>query len=99
MVLVGEVLENCSFIESVANRLVDINQRSNEAWLVKSLCADFNGNQKLALNYVQKALDLHPLNIRYLDVRYQLEIALGLNLEAKATLDLIQSIVTPKTEK
>ena len=99
MVEIAQNLENCSFLESVANRLVDVNQRSNEAWLVKSLCADFKGNQKLALIYVQKALDLHPLNIRYLDVRYQLEIALGLNLKANATLDLIKSIVTPKTEK
>lgn len=92
MVELAQNLDNCAFLEDVTSRLLIVNQRSSEAWFVKAVCADFRGDLNLALRHTQKAINLHPLNVRYLDVKYQLETGLNLDTEAGKTLEIITQI-------
>jgi hypothetical protein len=92
MVKFAQNLENCIFLEGITDRILSVDSRSSEAWFVKAVCADSQGKRELALKYTEESLNLHPLNIRYLNAKYQLEKSLELDLEAKATLKLIELI-------
>jgi len=95
MVAIAQNLQNCALLNTITDRLIIVNKNSSNALFVKALCADFDGNQKLALRFVKKAISLQPLNVRYLDVKYQLENALGLYNEATETLKFIKYIGAP----
>ena len=92
MVELAQNLENCALLEDVTDRLLRVNQRSSEAWFVKAVCVDFKGDQRLALSHIKNAVKLHPMNVRYLDAKYQLEKALSLEIEARDTLKIIKYI-------
>ena len=93
MVKYVQDLNNCPFVDRVASRLLELDSRSNQAFFVKGICADAYGDQISALNYIKKATDLHPVNIRYLNARYQLEKSLGYESAAFNTKDVIDSII------
>ena len=86
-------LKNCPFVDRVSGRLLEVDPRSGQAWFVKSLCADAYDDQVTSLSYVKKAIEFQPVNVRYLDVQYQLEKFLGYEVEAAKTLTRINLIL------
>lgn len=86
-------LKNCPFVDRVSDRLLEVDRRSGQAWFVKSLCADAYNDQVTSLSFVKKAIEFQPMNVRYLDVQYQLEKFLGYEVEAAKTLSRINLIL------
>ena len=86
-------LKNCPFVDRVSDRLLEVDPRSGQAWFVKSLCADAYDDQVTSLSFVKKAIEFQPVNVRYLDVQYQLEKFLGYEVEAAKTLSRINLIL------
>jgi hypothetical protein len=86
-------LKNCPFIDRVSDRLLEVDPRSGQAWFVKSICADAYDDQVTSLSFVKKAIEFQPVNVRYLDVQYQLEKFLGYEVEAAKTLSRINLIL------
>jgi len=86
-------LKNCPFVDRVSDRLLEVDRRSGQAWFVKSLCADAYNDQVTSLSFVKKAIEFQPVNVRYLDVQYQLEKFLGYEVEAAKTLSRINLIL------
>jgi len=86
-------LKNCPFVDRVSDRLLEVDSRSGQAWFAKSICADAYDDQVTSLSFIKKAIELQPVNIRYLDVQYQLEKFLGYEVEAAKTLSRINLIL------
>jgi len=86
-------LKNCPFIDRVSDRLLEVDPRSGQAWFTKSICADAYDDQVTSLSFVKKAIEFQPVNVRYLDVQYQLEKFLGYEVEAAKTLTRINLIL------
>ena len=86
-------VNNCPFVDRVATRLSEVDSRSSQALFVKSICADAYGDQIAALTYVKKAIDLQPMNVRYLHAKFQLEKALGYESDSLNTKNLVDSIL------
>ena len=93
MVKYVQDLKNCPFVDRVSDRLLEVDPRSGQAWFIKSLCADAYNDQVTSLGFVKKAIEFQPVNVRYLDVQYQLEKFLGYEVEAAKTLSRINSIL------
>ena len=86
-------LKNCPFVDRVSDRLLEVDPRSGQAWFAKSICADAYDDQVTSLSFVKKAIEFQPVNVRYLDVQYQLEKFLGYEVEAAKTLSRINLIL------
>lgn len=86
-------LKNCPFVDRVSDRLLEVDSRSGQAWFTKSICADAYDDQVTSLSFVKKAIEFQPVNVRYLDVQYQLEKFLGYEVEAAKTLSRINLIL------
>jgi O-antigen ligase len=95
IVKLAQDLRNCQFIETLTDRLLEVDPLSGQAWFVKSVCADAQGNQKISLEFINKAVIFQPLNVRYLDAKFKLEEYLGLQEEAEKTSRFINSILLP----
>ena len=93
MVKYVQDLKNCPFVDRVSDRLLEVDPRSGQAWFTKSLCADAYNDQVTSLSFVKKAIEFQPVNVRYLDVQYQLEKFLGYEVEAAKTLSRINLIL------
>jgi hypothetical protein len=85
-------LKNCPFVDRLSDRLLEVDPRSGQAWFIKSICADAYNDQATSLSFVKKAIEFQPMNLRYLDVQYQLEKFLGYDDEAAKTVLRINSI-------
>jgi O-antigen ligase len=85
-------LKNCPFVDRLSDRLLEVDPRSGQAWFIKSICADAYNDQATSLSFVKKAIEFQPMNLRYLDVQYQLEKFLGYEDEAAKTVLRINSI-------
>ena len=85
-------LENCPLVDKLSSRLLEVNSSSGQAWFAKSICADAANDQLSALRFVDKALEFHPLNARYLYAKYQLEKFLGLESDLSSTLIKLKSL-------
>ena len=86
-------LKNCPFVDRVSDRLLEVNPRSGQALFAKSICADAYNDQVTSLSFIKKAIEFQPVNVRYLDVQYQLEKFLRYEVEAAKTLSRINSIL------
>ena len=86
-------LKNCPFVDRVSDRLLEVDSRSGQAWFAKSICADAYDDQVTSLSFIKKAIEFQPVNLRYLDVQYQLEKFLGYEVEAAKTLSRINLIL------
>jgi hypothetical protein len=85
-------LENCKLVNDLSSRLLEVNSRSGQAWFAKSICADAINDQVSALKFVNKAIEFHPLNVRYLIAKYQLEKFLDIESDSSATLFKLKSL-------
>lgn len=85
-------LQNCPFALAATDELLKIDNRSAQAWYVKTLCADSMGDRKGALVLVNKAVALQPVNLRYLEAKLRLTVSLGDLKGATLVLETMKSI-------
>ena len=85
-------LQNCPVALVASDDLLKLDNRSAQAWYFKTLCSDAANDQKTALTYLEKAIDLQPMNLIYLDARLRLEVRLKDSTAASATLERIRTI-------
>jgi hypothetical protein len=94
--LIGnELLNNfddCSDIELASNALIAQSVRSHQAWYFKALCSSYAQDYLRALEFLNRALILDPLNTNYLSSKAKLELFLKMIEEANLTIDLIKRI-------
>ena len=83
---------SCDFIDEISSRLLEIDDRSSQAWFMKAICANREKNYKTAQEYVERSLKFDPLNVDYLLGKAELEIFQMEKLNASKTLDKIKSI-------
>jgi len=83
---------SCDFIDEISSRLLEIDDRSSQAWFMKAICANREKNYKTAQEYVERSLKFDPLNVDYLLGKAELEIFQMEKLNASKTLDKIRSI-------
>ena len=85
-------LQNCPVALVASDDLLKLDNRSAQAWYFKTLCSDAANDQKTALTYLKKAIDLQPMNLIYLDARVRLEVRLKDLTAASETLERIRTI-------
>lgn len=85
-------LQNCPFALVATDELLKIDDRSAQAWYVKTLCVDSTGDRKSALALIEKAVELQPINLRYLEAKYKLKASIGDQTGATAVLEKMKSI-------
>jgi O-antigen ligase len=92
LVAITQNLKNCPVSVKVADRLLEVDKRSGQAWFAKAICEDASGNQVQALAFLNNAIEFQPINPKYLQPKYQIQIFLGMNAEAEETKKLIESL-------
>ena len=86
---VSQVDTECSYIPSLADRLIQVDDRSASGWYFKAVCSNLNKEFDLALEYVEKSLSFDPINPVFLVAQGKLAIAAGnkaLGIQALAIL-------------
>jgi O-antigen ligase len=83
---------DCSLIVDISERLLELDDRSSQAWYMKAICANQLKNFSNAKKYVENSLKFDPLNVNYLLGKAELEIFQMKKLNASNTLDKIRSI-------
>jgi O-antigen ligase len=74
---VSQVDTQCGYVPSLADRLIQADDRSASGWYFKAVCSNLNKEFDLALEYVGKSLSLDPINPVFLVAQGKLAIAAG----------------------
>ena len=90
--LLNQNKSNCSIVNESSSILLNQDQRSSQAYFMKAICADFYGQQELALTYIDKSLTLYPLSINYLETKLRLEFYLHRINSVQLTFEKMESI-------
>ena len=85
-------LQNCPFALLATDELLKVDNRSAQAWYIKTLCVDSTGDRKSALALIDKAVALQPINLRYLEAKFKLTASIGDQTGATAVLEKMKSI-------
>ena len=85
-------LQNCPVALVASDDLLKLDNRSAQAWYFKTLCSDASNDQKTALSYIEKSLELQPLNLIYWDAKVRLEVRLKDFNAARNSVEQIRSI-------
>ena len=85
-------LQNCPFALVATDELLKVDDRSAQAWYIKTLCVDSTGDRKSALALIDKAVALQPINLRYLEAKFKLMASIGDFAGASIVLEKIKSI-------
>lgn len=85
-------LQNCPFALVATDELLKVDDRSAQAWYVKTLCVDSIGDRKTALTLIEKAIAFQPVNLRYLEAKFKLLASLGDSTSATGVLEKMKSI-------
>ena len=85
-------LQNCPFALVATDELLKVDDRSAQAWYIKTLCVDSTGDRKSALALIDKAVALQPINLRYLEAKFKLMASIGDFAGASLVLEKIKSI-------
>jgi O-antigen ligase len=85
-------LQNCPFALVATDELLKVDNRSAQAWYIKTICVDSTGDRKSALDLIDKAVALQPNNLRYLEAKYKLTASIGDQTGATAVLEKMKSI-------
>ena len=85
-------LQNCPFALVATDELLKLDNRSAQAWYIKTLCVDSTGDRKSALALIDKAVALQPVNLRYLEAKYKLTASIGDQTGAISVLERMKSI-------
>ena len=85
-------LQNCPFALVATDELLKVDDRSAQAWYVKTLCVDSTGDRKTALTLIEKAIAFQPVNLRYLEAKFKLMASIGNTTGATGVLEKMKSI-------
>ena len=85
-------LQNCPFALVATDELLKVDNRSAQAWYIKTLCVDSTGDRKSSLELIEKAVALQPVNLRYLEAKYKLMASIGDKNGATTVLETMKSI-------
>jgi hypothetical protein len=85
-------IQNCPFAVLATDELLKVDNRSAQAWYIKTLCADATGDRKSSLEFIEKAVALQPVNLRYLEAKYKLMASIGDKNGATKVLQTMTSI-------
>jgi O-antigen ligase len=90
--LLNQNRSNCSIVNESSSILLIQDQRSAQAYFMKAICADFYGQQELALTYIDKSLTFYPFSMIYLETKLRLELYLLRINPAQITFEKMESI-------
>jgi O-antigen ligase len=85
-------LQNCPFAIAATDELLKIDNRSSQAWYIKTLCVDATGDRKTALTFIENAMEFQPINTRYLEAKFKLMASLGDVNGATSVLETMKTI-------
>jgi len=88
---------DCNLLLNYSNTLLKSNSRSSQAYFVKSVCDEKNGDLNSALNNAIMALKFNEFNTTYLLTIAILQFNLGNINQAQNYVDIIEKI-DPKTK-
>ena len=91
-------INNCAFVEIIADRLIQIDDRSSQAWYMKAVCANVNRDFLSAIKNIEQSLKFDPLNTFYLVAKAKLEIAANQLDNAASTVAKVKSINPTEAE-
>ena len=75
---------------SLADRLIQADDRSASGWYFKAVCSNLNKEFDLALEYVGKSLSFDPINPVFLVAQAKLAIAAGNKAVGIQALDILK---------
>lgn len=67
----------CDFTDELSEKLLEIDDRNSQAYFLKAICANYQGNFEEALEYTKKSLEYDPMNQVFLAAQVKLAIASG----------------------
>lgn len=85
-------LQNCPFAIVASDELLKIDNRSSQAWYIKTLCADATGDRQTSLQYIENAILFQPINTQFLEAKFKLMASLGDFTGATSVLEKMKSI-------
>lgn len=83
---------DCILVNKISSRLLQIDNRSAQAWFMKAICENKQKSFQNAQSFIGNSLNFDPLNVTYLLGKAELEVIQNKKLEAKITLDTIRRI-------
>ena len=89
---------NCALISIVADKLIKLDDRSSQGWIMKALCANASRDFITAISYVDNSLKFDPFNPFYLISKAKLEIAANQLDNAADTVAKVKSIKPTEAE-
>jgi O-antigen ligase len=89
-VAVSQKDSQCDVADELADRLIELDDRSAQGWYLKAICFNVNRELDKALSASENALKFDPLNPTYLVAKAKLGIASGQKDSALAALAVIK---------
>ena len=89
-VAVSQADAQCDLADELADRLIELDDRSAQGWYLKAICFNVNREFDKALSASENALKFDPLNPTYLVAKAKLGIASGRKDSAQAALAVIK---------
>ena len=77
---------NCKLAISIADKLINMDDRSAQGWFMKAVCANYQKDFISAIEYVDNSLKYDPSNPYYLVSKAKLELAANRVDEAERTI-------------
>ncbi len=79
--------QNCPLVKPISENLLQINPRSSQALYFLAICADAEMNQEKALEFMNRAVQLQPLNNVYMEAQLRLQVRLNRIRDATNTYE------------
>jgi len=89
-IAVSQADTQCDLADELADRLIELDNRSSQGWYLKAICFNLNRKFNDALSSSENALKFDPLNPTYLAAKAKLGIAAGNRIAALAALVVIK---------
>ncbi len=89
-VAVSQADAQCDLADELADRLIELDDRSAQGWYLKAICFNTNREFDKALSASENALKFDPLNPTYLVAKAKLGIASGQKNSAQSALAAIK---------
>jgi O-antigen ligase len=89
-VAVSQADSQCDLADELADRLIEVDNRSAQGWYLKAICFNLNRQFNEALNASENALKFDPINPTYLVAKAKLGIASGSKNSALEALQILK---------
>jgi tetratricopeptide (TPR) repeat protein len=90
-IAVSQADSQCDLADELADRLIEVDDRSAQGWYLKAICFNVNREFNEALSASENALKFDPINPTYLVAKAKLGIAAGNKAAASEALAVIKS--------